>query len=145
MTSHRYFTVTYASNGFKGGRFRGELPSIAAKNASKRILKEGGNSASFTITETARSIPKDQRGSFSYSVKKVKLPTPKKYKIPNGPEHTQTHKFVVTPNGKINSKAAMTGGATRYASYGGEGDDEGDYNDYDNQDFDDIYDTESQA
>jgi hypothetical protein len=154
MTSKRYFTVTYASNGFTKGRFRGELPSIAAKNAARQVLKHGQdtgaknpNSANFTITETARSIPKDQRGSFSYSCKRVKLATPKKISVPgNGPTITQSHKIVVNPTGKVNSKAAMNGGGgTRYASYGGEGEG-GDYNDYEQNDYDDIYDdTESQA
>ena len=147
MTSRRYFTVTKSSTGFTGGRFRGELPSIAAKNAARRVLGDRGTNATFTITETARSIPRDQRGSFSYSCQKVKLPTPKKIKVPGGgPEIIQTHRYVVKPKGKVNSKAAMSGGA----SYGGfEGyndyDDypaEGDYSNYNNDNFDD---TESQA
>lgn len=135
MTSRRYFTVTKASNGFTGGRFRGELPSIAAKNAARRVLGANGTSATFTITETARSIPKDQRGSFSYSCKRTKLSTPKRISVPGGgPDIVQTHKIVVTPKGKVNSKAAMSGGYNG-AYYGGDNGDMSEY-DYDNsQDY----------
>ena len=95
MTSRRFFTVTKSSTGFTGGRFKGALPSIAAKNAAKKVFGDSdAKSATFVITETARSIPKAQRGSFSYQSKKVKLPSPKTIKWP-GSENTivQTHTF----------------------------------------------------